>query len=194
MGGTIAYEMAQMLLKAGETTDLVAMLDTYNFTLALKPNSTSHLLEKMKFHVGNFMKLRPGEMVKYIKEKARVARDGELANLLGRKGATDPSAAQSEDPAQIREASVQASNDAACDRYQPKPYAGKLTLFKPKVNYSYYPDPKMGWGELAQGGIDPVELPVNPHAMLVEPYVQLLAAELKARIDALGTDRPRSSH
>ena len=186
MGGTIAYEMAQMLLKAGEKTELLAMLDTYNFGLALKTSSTSLLLQKVKFHVGNFMKLSPGEMVKYIKEKARVARDGELANLLGRKAPAEPTAANSDEPTQIREASVQASNDAACDRYEPKPYAGKLTLFKPKVNYDFYPDPKMGWGDLARGGIDPVELPVNPHAMLVEPYVQTLANELKARIDQAG--------
>jgi amino acid adenylation domain-containing protein len=186
MGGTIAYEMAQMLLKAGETTRLLAMLDTYNFGLALKTNSTSHLLQKMKFHVGNFVKLSPGEMVKYIKEKARVARDGELANLLSRKGPAEPASPGSDEPTQLREASVQASNDAACDRYEPKPYAGTLTLFKPKVNYDYYPDPKMGWGDLAKGGIDPIELPVNPHAMLVEPYVQLLATELKSRIDKLG--------
>lgn len=183
MGGTIAYEMAQMLLKQGETTALLAMLDTYNFGLALKTSSASHILQKVKFHVGNFMKLSPSEMLKYIKEKARVARDGELANLLGRKTPPDAPAAAPEESAQIREVSVQAINDAACDRYEPKPYSGKLTLFKPKVNYDYYPDPKMGWGDLAKGGIDPVELPVNPHAMLVEPYVQMLATELKQRID-----------
>lgn len=182
MGGTIAYEIAQMLLKSGESTDLLAMLDTYNFGLALKASATSQILQKVKFHVGNFVKLRPGEMVSYIREKVRVARDGELANLLGRKPAPGPNP-EAEDGLQIREASVQNMNDAACDRYEPKPYTGKLTLFKPVVNYDYYPDPKMGWGHLVSGGIETVELPVNPHAMLVEPYVQLLANELKKRID-----------
>lgn len=182
MGGTIAYEIAQILLKSGESTELLAMLDTYNFGLALKASTTSQILQKVKFHVGNFVKLRPSEMVSYLREKVRVARDGELANLLGRKPApgSDPATG---DGAQIREASVQSMNDAACDRYEPKPYPGKLTLFKPKVNYDYYPDPKMGWGHLVSGGIETVELPVNPHAMLVEPYVQLLANELKKRID-----------
>jgi hypothetical protein len=53
------------------------------------------------------------------------------------------------------------------------------------VNYSVYPDPQMGWGDLALGGLDIVDLPVNPHAMLVEPYVRQLAAALKPRLGAL---------
>ena len=45
----------------------------------------------------------------------------------------------------------------------------------------------MGWGDLAQGRLDIVEMPINPHAMLVEPYVELLARELKVRLDRLDT-------
>ena len=40
----------------------------------------------------------------------------------------------------------------------------------------------MGWGELALGGLDIVEVAVNPHSMLLEPYVKVLAAQLKERI------------
>jgi|GEM_PF-4023312 len=60
-----------------------------------------------------------------------------------------------------------------------------LTLFKPSINYKFYPDPEMGWGDLALGGLDIVEMPINPHAMLVEPYVELLSQELKTRLDRL---------
>ena len=41
----------------------------------------------------------------------------------------------------------------------------------------------MGWGKLALGGIEIVELPVNPHAMLVEPFVKHLAPELRRCLD-----------
>ena len=40
----------------------------------------------------------------------------------------------------------------------------------------------MGWGDLALGGLDIVEVAVNPHSMLLEPYVEALAAQLKERI------------
>ena len=43
----------------------------------------------------------------------------------------------------------------------------------------------MGWGEVALGGMEIVNLPVNPHGMLVEPFVVHLAREMRRRIDVL---------
>jgi hypothetical protein len=45
----------------------------------------------------------------------------------------------------------------------------------------------MGWGDLALGGLDIVEFPFNPHAMLVEPYVQKLADALIASMNQSST-------
>ncbi len=183
LGGTVAYEMAQLLRQAGERVELVALLDTYNFSRALKVSFASFLREKLKFHLGNFLRLRPREMVRYLGEKIRIARDGELANLLTSRPGSAPAAAEGVARAESGiEGSVQALNDAAADRYLPKPYGGRIALFKPQVNYKFYPDPRMGWGDLVQGGLDIVELPVNPHAMLVEPYVGTLAEQLRKRI------------
>jgi thioesterase domain-containing protein len=158
------------------------MLDTYNFSVALKTSFLGYVLQKLKFHFGNFIHLRPREMLRYLAEKVRIARDGELANLIGSKPAEVSGISRATSGA---EASVQAVNDLAAERYIPKPYPGRLTLFKPHVNYKFYPDPNMGWSDLAMDGLDIVELQVNPHAMLVEPYVQVLAKELKARVGAL---------
>ena len=41
----------------------------------------------------------------------------------------------------------------------------------------------MGWGDLVTGELDIIELPVNPHAMLVEPYVQVLSSQLKEKME-----------
>ena len=50
----------------------------------------------------------------------------------------------------------------------------------------------MGWGDLVTGRLEIVELPVNPHAMLAEPYVQSLADCLK---EAIGNaSRPAGEH
>jgi thioesterase domain-containing protein len=159
------------------------MLDTYNFSVALKRNFGSFLLEKAKFHLGNFARLRPNEMFKYLNEKGRVIRDGELANIM----TSMPGSTKDDDVSRAlsgTEASVQAVNDHAALHYRPKPYSGRLTLFKPDTNYKFYPDPKMGWGDLALGGLDVVELSMNPHAMLVEPFVRALAAELGRRLES----------
>ncbi|MBI2929405.1 MAG: amino acid adenylation domain-containing protein [Verrucomicrobia bacterium] len=191
LGGTVAYEMAQILHREGEEVPLVAMLDTYNFSRALKASFATFLLQKLRFHFGNFVRLRPAQMIKYIVEKVRVARDGELANLLTSMPGSTTQAGVARAESGI-EASVQAINDHAADTYLPKPYAGRLTLFKPHVNYKFYPDPNMGWSDLALGGLDIVELRLNPHAMLVEPYVRQLAAELKTRLEGQQPEQVRS--
>lgn len=55
-------------------------------------------------------------------------------------------------------------------------------MFKPKENYHFMSDSLMGWGDLVCVGLEIVELPANPHAMLIEPVVQVLARELRSRI------------
>jgi hypothetical protein len=121
-------------------------------------------------------------MWRYFREKKRLAKDGGWAGLATEMpGSTlDRGLARAESGI---EASVQEINDHAADIYEPRPYPGALTLFKPHINYKFYPDPRMGWGDLALGGLDIVEMPMNPHAMLVEPYVELLSRELKSRLD-----------
>jgi len=182
LGGTVAYEMAQILSREGEEVQLLAMLDTYNFSRALKVSLRSFLLQKAKFHLANLVHLRPDRMVKYLKEKTRLALGGELANLMTSMPGSSRENGVSRATSGV-EAEVQGINDHAAETYDPKPYPGVVSLFKPRFNYKFYPDPKMGWGDLALGGLDIVEVAVNPHSMLLEPYVQVLAAQLKERID-----------
>lgn len=182
LGGTIAYEMAQRLLANGESVSIVAMLDTYNFSRALKASFISFLLQKLRFHWGNLIRLSPLTMWRYMREKKRIAADGGWAHIRTEMPGSTLECGVARAESGI-EASVQETNDHAADIYIPKPYPGLLTLFKPHINYKFYPDPKMGWGDLALHGLDIVEMPINPHAMLVEPYVELLAGELKARLN-----------
>ena len=180
LGGTIAYEMAQRLVKKGEEVAVVAMLDTYNFALVEKTSFTRFIFEKFSFHLKNFSRLKPSEMFSYLKEKKRLAGDGGWAHIKTEMPGTtlDDSFGRAESGIEL---SVQTLNDHAGDIYIPKSYRGRLTLFKPKKNYSFYSDPKMGWGDLVED-LEVIELPINPHAMLVEPYVEKLAEELKKHL------------
>jgi thioesterase domain-containing protein len=185
MGGTVAYEIAQRLRAAGEEIGLVALLDTYNFNRALSSSKGSIIRQKLKFHLGNLAGLGAREAMKYVGEKLRVARDGELANLFAnREGIAD-------DKSSGVEKSITAVNESASTMYQPAPLAAKVAVFKPSANYDCYPDPLMGWGDLARN-LEIIDLQVNPHAMLVEPYVKTLASELRQRLDALGGSRGKS--
>jgi thioesterase domain-containing protein/acyl carrier protein len=178
LGGTIAYEMAQILRAEGEEVPLVAMLDTYNFSRALRVRFSSFLMEKAKFHLANLFSLDHKSLMKYLQEKIRLVRDGELANLRSSAPGGGRPAGMSRASGGL-EGAIQSINDNACEIYNPRPYAGRVTLFKPRFNYKFYPDPLMGWGDLVQGGLEIIEVSVNPHSMLIEPNVNFLAEKLK---------------
>ena len=184
LGGTIAYEMAQRLRHDGEQVAFVALFDTYNFTQTKEGHPLRYLWQKIKFHVGNLRGLSWKELPSYLSNKMRTASEGELSSLLkaltasrNRKGAHNK--------AHSFEAGLNAINDAAAAAYRPKPYPGRVIVFKPKVNYDFFPDPRMGWGDIVTEGLEIAELPVNPHAMLVEPFVEGLARVLGAEIDSV---------
>jgi hypothetical protein len=67
--------------------------------------------------------------------------------------------------------------------YVPQACDQKITVFKPRRNYSFLTKPGMGWNDVAVGGLDIIELPVNPGGIFVEPYVQTLAEKLRTLID-----------
>lgn len=184
LGGAIALEMARLLLQKNEQVPLIAMFDCYNPALALETSRLRDIAQLLKFHLSNFLRLRPAEMRSYLKEKIRVARDGQFKAVLGltEEGRPPTLSKAGVDSGNVLQ-NIQANNDHAISVYQPTPFAGRLTLFKPKTNYSAYPDPLMGWSAVALGGVELVELPVNPHAMLVEPFVQHLALTLMTKLD-----------
>jgi thioesterase domain-containing protein/acyl carrier protein len=183
LGGTIALEMAGLLRKQGEEAAFLGLMDTYNYNEAVQVSWLSDFAQRLKFHAGNFRRLRPAEVKHYLAEKIRVARDGEFKSLIGLGNPNTVASATGDTLGRTALQNIQAINDHAVTKYRPKPYPGKLTLFKPEVNYSAFPDPRMGWGEIALDGVDIVELPMNPHAMLVEPFVQQLASALAAALD-----------
>jgi amino acid adenylation domain-containing protein len=182
LGGTIAYHMAQRLRQDGQEVALVALLDTYNLTRMEQPRVLNYLWQKIEFHCGNLVRLPLRNWPGYLSHKLRVARDGEFFSLWRAiKGVFTGN--EMENASRSVETSVQQINDRAAEAYRPEPYAGRVSVFKPRVNYDFYPDPQMGWGDLVIGQLNIVELPVNPHAMLVEPYVQILADRLREDLD-----------
>ena len=178
LGGTIAYEIAQRLRRDGHEVPLLALIDTYNFVRMERPVPFRFLCQKVAFHWGNMRQLPLLDWPGYFFHKTSIARAGEFSSLwrtLRTSLKTRPAAARFPS---LHE-SVHDVNERAAQSYEPKPYAGRVTVFKPKVNYDFYPDRQMGWGDLVTGHLEIVELPVNPHAMLAEPYVQSLADRLK---------------
>lgn len=66
-------------------------------------------------------------------------------------------------------------------QYKAQLYPGRITLFRavpPDSKALDSEDPTMGWGGLAQGGVEFHTIPANHVALMIKPYVEQLAHQL----------------
>jgi pyochelin synthetase len=186
MGGQVAVEMAQRLVRDGQQVNLLFVIDTHNFN-GVPPKFTlkekmGNLGEKIKFHSWNVMHLGAKGQIAYLIEKSKIALRREIerarikiVHLFKLNPHRDVSGTQ--------EQFIEDINDRAFLAYVPGVYPGKMTICKPRRNYSFLRDPFNGWGQIAAGGLEIIELPSDPGGIFLEPYVQTLAQKLKEQID-----------
>ncbi|HEY0704500.1 MAG TPA: thioesterase domain-containing protein [Candidatus Acidoferrales bacterium] len=186
LGGTIAYEVAQQLRAQGQDVALLALLDTTDWSKIPAVNfwNDSYMaFQRFYFHAANFFRLDSQGRSEFLAEKTQALRNripvwkGIVQARLGNR--SNGTASEAVVLGQIWKA-----NDRACFAYAPKPYAGKLTNFRPLKQYALFDQPDAKWDALSQGGQEVVMLPVYPAGMLNEPFVRHLASELSKAIDA----------
>jgi len=70
--------------------------------------------------------------------------------------------------------------------YKFKPFPGKITLIRARdrgiEKLGVREDPTLGWGSLALGGVEIVEVPTGHFDMIYEPYVGTFAKQLNAML------------
>ena len=185
MGGTLAFEVAQQFQAGGEPVALLALFDTTDWSkipLTLWGRSY-HAWQRLLFHVASFLGLDFAGKTQFFREKVGILRSRVpvwRGMLLARFG-PGSGAATSESWVLGQ---VWQVNDRAVWRYVPQPYPGKVTDFRPAKQYRIFKGPDAKWDSLAQGGQEIIVLPVYPSGMLLEPFVQHLAAALRKAIDA----------
>jgi thioesterase domain-containing protein/acyl carrier protein len=186
MGGSIGFEMAQQLTKEGQRVALLAMFDSYNHN-GISPrrsigNRISYLRQKVEFHFSNVLQLAPKDQLLYLADKFKGAKERELARFRLKASNVFSMIGLGIRKEKV-EGVLEGINERAGVAYKPQVYPGKVTLFLPRKNYSFHSSENMGWGNVTAGGLEVVELPVNPGGMFAEPYVRLLAARLKTCLD-----------
>ena len=184
LGGGVAYEMAQQLWAQGQQVGLLALFETYNPISIPNFHLFARLIhsgQNLMFHFENMLILKSRDQLRFFSHKARVGKSRmrvssqlALAKLAHKLNLNNKP--------HYAHLAVTKVNDKAFLDYTPRRYPGKLTLFRPQRFFLGAEDPRFGWDGMAAGGIDVVELPVNPRGMLVEPFVQLLADNIKIRI------------
>jgi aspartate racemase len=187
MGGQVAVEIAQRLVRAGQKVNLLFVIDAHNFNgiplqFTLK-EKMQNLGNKVKFHSMNIWQLDVKSQVSYLAEKTKIALRRETERLRVKLVHVLKLNPHRDVVRGTREEYIEDINDRAFLAYVPESYPGKMTICKPRRNYSFLRDPFNGWSEIALGGLEVIELPSNPGGIFLEPYVQTLAEKLKEQID-----------
>jgi amino acid adenylation domain-containing protein len=189
MGGIVAFEMAQQLSAHGHTVALLALLDTgapQPHSAAPAPNDARLLVdvigqEQLPLPFSEFQQLDLDAQLKIVLTCLR------QAQLL-------PPGASLDQARRLMD--VFKTNVAALASYLPQPYAGPITLFKTDAPLAAEPsaepsaetasdDPSMGWQQLSDQPVAIYNVPGTHETLIFEPHVQVLAAQLRACLDAL---------
>jgi thioesterase domain-containing protein/acyl carrier protein len=182
-GGLIAYEMAQQLRAAGESADLVIMLDTpYPETAALS------VLDRVTMKLQDLRRERGAFLMNWLRKKATWRSEVERkTEALGRHTTE-----------QFHNEEIEAAFYRALARYEGRPYAGPVLLVRPKLEFVY----RLRDGRLLDGnrsirkpdnGWTPFltdfqirEVPGNHDSMVLEPNVRVLAADMREALRMAG--------
>ena len=181
LGGSIAYEMAQQLNANGQTVALLVLLETYKFSNIKTQSFMNNLLyyiQKVKFHLRNFLILKFREKLTFVREKVKAVhrRKHVWLGMITMK-LSNRLAFGNKQSSHLY--NLWKINDQAASKYEPGVYPGRITQFIPCKEYARYKAPGLGWDSLGAGGLETYKLPVFPAGMLVEPFVKLTAEKLK---------------
>ncbi len=182
-GGITALELAHQLQLRGETVQLLVFLDT---PLPVRPSLGKW--DKLAIHRQNL-----GEQgVGYLRTWAENRLRWELGKWRKRQGRAEVEPGRSD----FHSAAIENAFREALQAYQLRPYQGKITLFRPKLDLKYplsggrvvsseleFVVPDNGWTPWT-ASLEVHEVPGNHDSMVLEPNVRTLAAKLAACIEA----------
>jgi len=188
-GGMVAYEMARQLALRGKPVTLLAILDagpsreTVRSAAGLIHATWGYLRNLPWWMRDDLLSTHPKELW------ARTVRRVRWAFRQLRPGSGDSARLTAEDYFDVGhlkddfrqqiDRNLRASFD-----YVPKPYPGRVTLFRSRTQPLFrLSSEDRGWGKWARGGVEIRTVPGNHESMLEEPFVRQLAESLQAALE-----------
>jgi thioesterase domain-containing protein len=179
MGGTVAYEMACQLAAEGEEVRLLALLDSR------VPDAAERQLafDQKRLLVG--MALELGLPLEALGRAASQVEDLDVDEQLPvlleearRLGLVPPDLDLDQIRHMLRLLEV---NGQAVRRYVPRPYGGRVSLFRARdaMVSGTAADPSRGWRASVTGGLEIQEIRGDHFSLLGAPHVQDLAERLQ---------------
>jgi thioesterase domain-containing protein len=183
-GGVLAFEMAQQLQAQGEPIGLLAMIDRGAPGATKQPPRRTGLFDLWTGISQRFdalQKLEPNERFDYLVTGTQRRIQKRISKVRHRMASGLRRRCENDHPQGPR--SMAAINRQALARYQPSVYPHRLTLFRAcGEGAAGLTDPEVGWGPLAGGGVEVLEVPGLHLTMLDEPHVRFLGERLMARL------------
>jgi len=189
IGGMVAFEMAQQLQKYGEEIALLVLLDPTDprfgkLSLVHKdpPSLSSQITwfrNKAYRHLRELEPLEPQEKLDYalVRVQNRIMGLREKISWIGRRVLCETFARPL--PPTLRTDYIVTIYRRAAQAYVPRLYQGRVILFKTQGRYH---SGQSGWENLVAGGLEIQEMDTDHDNVFKEPYVQILAEKLKARL------------
>ncbi|HYC70106.1 MAG TPA: amino acid adenylation domain-containing protein [Opitutaceae bacterium] len=188
-GGNVAYEMARQLEAAGEPVGLVALLDasaansSYQQLPWWRPSFHARFALNTADWLRGFLSQPVREQLRFASRKGRLLGQRFGNRLLGRdRGMTVEEVI---DTSRFPEWELELwqAHLRAIERYRPRPYGGRVTLFRTRGHpFLCSFDPCFGWSGLAQGGVEIVPIPGAHEQIFMAPNVSELGARFREQL------------
>ncbi|MDA7526355.1 alpha/beta fold hydrolase [Verrucomicrobiales bacterium] len=186
LGAVVAFELAQQLNSAGDTTDVLALIES---SPPRRPLSNPAALgNQIKQRAQHFMASSREEKAAFVRNKwTNLAK--RLRHTVTPKGDGDRGfAVEAEDyfdlngyPIAYRE--IVRVHFRALRDYKPHPYSGPATIFQADDNHWTRQDPTLGWSDWIKGDLKTVAIAGNHHNTLHDPQVADLGRKLSSTLD-----------
>lgn len=177
MGGKIALEMAHQLAEFGDEVPVLALLDTYNFGVAQISNKgLEYFWMLLKKHLTILFRSGRQGRLDYIKFYRETIRDTLKQQFSG---------------GHININEMEKNNIAVSQKYQPRPYSGRVILFK-ALRGLHTENPTNGWDKVEIGELVIHPLDCYHGSILFEPAVSDLAKTLNLYLQGKQQDKPIS--
>jgi amino acid adenylation domain-containing protein len=184
-GGVVAFEMARRLRARGEQIALLVLFDAPN---PARPPRRYTRFERLKHWFDKTSNLSFDERLKYflrrvsLRTRTSLGEGGkELQKIFFGTRTKGPDRL----PADWRATQIRQAHARMLRAYRPRPYEGRITLFRaknPTGNYEFPPD--LGWTDLSRGGIEIHDIPGSHELMFRDPSVYVVAEKLDCCIRA----------
>ncbi|HET6289056.1 MAG TPA: SDR family NAD(P)-dependent oxidoreductase [Amycolatopsis sp.] len=193
-GGCLAYETARRLTAAGERVDLVFLIDSILPLPAPGIPADEILLDRFDRFAEHVERTYGVPLDIPREDLVRLGDDEQIRLVISRLAAQVPEMGQG-----VLRHQYESYVDArVAERYQPEPYAGPVLLVRAQEPHPLTTalDPRylrtddaLGWDVFCPD-LEVVRVPGDHLSMIDPPHVEVVAAELSARLSAPRTAKP----